>query len=136
MDSSLIAPPIAARLQRERRTIQLMIEIYCRKKHGSAAGWYARPRRLPVAIGHDRAQGLCHECADLLEYALQRIEKCPFKDDKPTCRTCPVHCYKKDMREQVRRMMAYSGPWMMVYHPVLTIQHYLDERNKVTRNKE
>ncbi len=98
-----------ARLERERRTIQVMVGIYCRKKHDSAAGC------------------LCAECAALLEYAFQRIEKCPFKEDKPTCRTCPVHCYKKDMREQVRRMMAYAGPWMLVYHPILTVQHSWDE---------
>src|SRR5512141_1130574 len=101
MESFPTLPKIQARLARERRTIQLMSEIHCHKKHGSKIGC------------------LCNECAELLSYALQRIEKCPFKDDKPTCRSCPVHCYKKDMRERVRRMMAYSGPWMLLYHPIL-----------------
>jgi hypothetical protein len=103
--------PIAARLQRERRTFQLMTQIYCRKKHSCA-------------------DELCPECAGLLAYALERIDKCPFQEAKPTCRTCPVHCYKKDKRAEVRRMMAYSGPWMVLYHPILTVQHYWDERKK------
>ncbi len=101
-----------ARLQRERKTIQLMIELYCRKQKHSAGG------------------ALCDNCAALLAYALQRIDKCPFKDAKPACRTCPVHCYKKDMRAEVRRVMAFSGPWMLLYHPILTIRHYLDEWGK------
>ncbi len=109
MDLSDSLPLASARIERERRTIQVMVEIYCHKKHGTASGC------------------LCPECAALFDYALQRIEKCPFREDKPTCRKCSVHCYKREMREQVIRVMAFSGPWMMVYHPVLTIQHYWDE---------
>lgn len=98
-----------ARLARERQTIECMLQIYCRKKH-------------------KRAAELCNSCRDLLDYALQRIDRCPFKDDKPTCRQCPVHCYKKDRREQIRQVMAFAGPWMLLYHPGLTVMHYWDGR--------
>ena len=99
------------RLQRERRTIKLMIEIYCHSNHHTA-------------------EGLCGECAALHDYAMQRVDKCPFQADKPTCAKCPIHCYKPAMREQVRRMMRYSGPRMMLYHPVLALRHYVDEYNR------
>jgi hypothetical protein len=30
------------------------------------------------------------------------------------------------MREQIRRVMRYSGPRMIIHHPVLAIWHYID----------
>jgi predicted amidophosphoribosyltransferase len=103
------------RLARERQTIRFMIEIYCRKNH------------LSVAAGVCP----CPTCQQLADYAMQRIERCPFKADKPTCVKCPVHCYKPAMRDQVRQVMRYAGPRMLFYHPVLAIAHLLDDaRNK------
>ena len=84
-----------------------MVGIYCRGRHGSAA--------------------LCPECSGLLEYALQRIEKCPFLDDKPTCARCPVHCYRAAERAHVRQVMRYAGPRMAYRHPVMTVRHYVDQ---------
>ena len=105
-----------ARLNRERHTIQTMIQIYCRGNHDAAE--------------------LCAECAGLSEYAMQRIDKCPFQDDKPTCAKCPIHCYKPDMRERVRRVMRYAGPRMMLFHPVLTFRHYYDEYSRKQLDKK
>lgn len=99
------------RLRRERHTIQVMIEIFC---HGH----------------HETRDQLCTNCHDLLNYAMQRIDKCPFQADKPTCARCPVHCYKRDMREKIRAIMRYSGPRMAAYHPILTLFHYMDEITK------
>jgi hypothetical protein len=99
------------RLRRERYTIKVMMEIYC---HG-----YHQNRGI-----------LCADCLDLYNYAMKRIDKCPFQADKPTCAKCPVHCYKPEMREKIRIVMRYSGPWMLVYHPILTILHYRDEITK------
>ena len=101
-------PTSSSRLIRERRTMQAMLEIYC---HGH----------------HQTAGTLCAQCDTFLAYAIQRIEKCPFHDTKPTCRKCPVHCYKNDMREMARTIMGYAGPRMLIYHPVLTVSHYMDE---------
>ncbi len=84
-----------------------MIEIYCRENHS-------------------RAGELCPDCQQLAGYALQRIEKCPFQENKPTCAKCPIHCYKPDMRERVRQVMRFSGPRMLLAHPILAILHLLD----------
>ncbi len=58
------------RIERERRTVTVMIEMYCRAHHG--------------------AEGLCPQCAALQEYALLRIARCPFGSEKPTCANCRV----------------------------------------------
>ena len=86
-----------------------MAAIYCRQQHGSR-------------------QGLCPACAELLQYAHTRLERCPFQAEKPTCARCPVHCYRPDMRQRVRAVMRYAGPRMLLYHPILAILHLLDGR--------
>ena len=55
---------------------------------------------------HDGQDGdLCAECREFLSYARARLRKCPYGENKPTCANCPVHCYKPDRREQVRKIM-------------------------------
>lgn len=97
------------RIEREKVTIRKMIRLYCR-------------------LHHHTKKNLCHECDELLEYALARIDKCVFGNNKPVCAECKVHCYKKDMRDKVRRVMRYAGPRMIFHHPVLAIMHFVDKR--------
>ena len=105
------------RLGRERHTIQGMIEIYCR-------------------VHHQPVHKLCPECQELLTYAIQRIDRCPFQMDKPTCARCPIHCYKPEMRAQVRQVMRYAGPRMIIYHPILALLHTFDEITKSRKLKK
>jgi hypothetical protein len=95
------------RIKREARTIEAMIGLYCRAQHGSGG---AR----------------CADCAELAHYAQARLDRCPFRENKPTCLRCPVHCYRPDMREKVRAVMRYAGPRMLFRHPVLAVLHLLD----------
>lgn len=101
--------PAERRVAREWKTIQAMIRIYCRNLHGKRGA-------------------LCEECEELRLYAERRLEKCPFADEKPTCVKCPVHCYEAGMRERVRQVMRYSGPRMLLRHPILAIRHLRDEK--------
>lgn len=96
------------KLQRELKTIQAMISLYCRARHGMK-----RTR--------------CADCEALLAYAAKRLEKCPYGEEKPVCSHCAVHCYKPVMRKQVRDVMRYAGPRLFRHHPLLTIRHLLDE---------
>jgi hypothetical protein len=104
------------RLRREQHTVELMIELYCRKHHGTGRA-AAKGRR-----------GLCAECAALLEYADRRVEQCRFGATKPTCARCSVHCFRPSARDDIRRIMRYSGPRMTVHHPYLALRHLLDRR--------
>jgi len=72
---------------------------------------------------YERHTGDC--CDDLRKYALTRLAKCRYGNSKPTCRRCPIHCYKPDMRKRISAVMRYSGPWMLLRHPLLTIKHLL-----------
>jgi hypothetical protein len=100
------------RMAREKRTITAMIRIYCRGRH--------------------RSDGeLCAECDALRQYAMRRLDRCPFGPDKPTCAKCPVHCYKPQMREHVREVMRFAGPRMLQRHPVLAVRHQMDSTKPV-----
>lgn len=70
---------------------------------------------------------MCPDCAELLEYALSRLSRCPFGVKKTSCRKCPVHCYRPDMKVRIRAVMRYSGPRMMFYHPVAALRHLFSE---------
>ena len=96
-----------ARLAREWRTLTVMVEIFCRNHHPPAAG-------------------LCAECREFLAYANLRLDRCHFGAAKPVCAKCPVHCYQRERREQVRLIMGYAGSRMAWRHPALSVQHWLD----------
>ena len=95
------------RLTREWQTVAAMLSIYCRDRHATRAT-------------------LCPECQELLNYAALRLERCRFGLEKPVCAKCPVHCYQRAPREQVRTVMRYAGPRMLWRHPILSIRHWLD----------
>lgn len=101
--------PLPPRLEREFITIRHMIELYCRRHHGTTA-----------------ESGLCPDCLDLRNYARKRLQFCPYQEEKPACLKCPIHCYSPSRREEVRKVMRYSGPRMMLHHPVLALLHQLD----------
>jgi Nitrous oxide-stimulated promoter len=104
---------VRRRHERERRTLAAMVEIHCADWHEPGAG--------PP----------CAACESLLAYADRRLEKCPYGDAKPTCAHCPIHCYKPAQREQVRAVMCYAGPRMLLRHPWLSLAHVLDGRRRV-----
>jgi len=99
------------RLRREKKTLGVMVRLYCRDHHGAATD-------------------LCGPCGALLAYAQQRVDRCVFALDKPTCAKCPVHCYKPSMREEIREVMRYAGPRMLSRHPILAVGHLMDGRRE------
>jgi hypothetical protein len=99
------------RIAREARTLTAMFRLYCQKQHGSR-------------------NELCSECQELQDYSLKRLDKCPFQQGKTTCAQCPIHCYKADMRARIKVVMRFSGPRMLLAHPILTVQHYIDGLRK------
>lgn len=108
--------------QKEQQVVGEMIALYCRKNHTD----YKKGKLCPV-------------CQELLDYASARSEHCPFMKQKTFCANCKVHCYKPEMREKIRKVMRYSGPRMLLYHPVLALWHLITsrrERAACRQNKE
>jgi hypothetical protein len=117
-EGKAVSPSFAdKRLAREWQTITAMIRCYCRDHHAT---------RL----------ALCPECQRLSDYAARRLERCRFGAEKPVCARCPVHCYQRAQREQVKAVMRYAGPRMVWQHPILSLRHWLDgsPRGRATPN--
>ncbi|MGN1156691.1 MAG: nitrous oxide-stimulated promoter family protein [Agathobacter sp.] len=107
---------IDSKREREIKAVALMIQIYCKKKHGT--------------------KKLCPECAQLLQYATERSEKCPFMETKTFCSNCKVHCYKPDMREKIREVMRFSGPRMMFHHPIMAVRHVMESKREKKKQEK
>lgn len=105
---------VETKREREKRTVAMMIRLYCRKNHGTKSG-------------------LCPECQTLHDYAMLRSDKCPFMETKTFCSNCKVHCYKADMREKIRAVMRFSGPRMIFSHPIMAIRHVVESKREKKR---
>lgn len=101
----------------EYKTIKAMVNIYCRAHHHNST------RSVP-----------CPECIEFLTYTNEKLDRCPYGQNKPTCNRCPIHCYKKNQRQQAKKIMRYAGPRMLFYHPILAIKHLLAEKRPVPAN--
>lgn len=98
---------VMTRIEKEKRTVSLMIRIYCRRNCGTRTG-------------------LCKECSELEKYAHARLDGCRYGNGKGSCRRCPVHCYRPDMRDRIKAVMRFSGPRMLLYEPVEALRHLCD----------
>lgn len=69
-------------IEEEKKVVAEMIRIYCRYREGY--------------------RELCSECRDLLAYAHARLDRCPYGERKPSCRSCKIHCYNPAMASRIR----------------------------------
>lgn len=93
------------RVEQEKQVVEAMIKVYCRRKHHSKT--------------------LCPECEALYNYANKRLSCCRHGENKSFCSACPTHCYAPKYKEEIKKVMRYSGPWMLIYHPIMAIKHVL-----------
>ena len=91
---------IEKKREKEIEIVTFMIQLYCRSHHD---------------IDEE----------ELITYASKRIEKCPTIKTKTFCSRCPIHCYEKKMQEKIKKVMCYSGPRMIFYHPILAMKHVI-----------
>ena len=98
---------INTRIEEEKAVVEQMIRLYCRRCEGN--------------------DELCPNCKELLDYAHSGFARCRFGEHKTTCKKCPVHCYRPEMKERIRIVMRWSGPRMIIYHPIAAVRHLLRE---------
>jgi hypothetical protein len=96
---------------KEKRTVERMIHIYCRNKHATK-------------------EELCEACTELNNYAHKRLTYCKFGEHKPACNQCPVHCYKPDMKEKIKEVMRFAGKRMIFHYPIDAVSHLFKKLRK------
>lgn len=111
---------MADRVDAYKKTIVLMIDLYCRDHRHKA-------------VKNDGS--CCTGCQKIKEYSIIKLDNCPFGGSKPVCSKCSVHCYKPDMRKKIREIMRYAGPRMLFEHPTIAIKHFYQKlRSKKPKN--
>ncbi len=93
----------SSKIEREKATITLMVRLYCKHKL----------KLLDVPPAYEA----------LIRYAHHRLDLCVHGEHKPTCKRCPIHCYGKEKRQQIREVMRWCGPRMLIYAPIAAIRH-------------
>ena len=101
---------MSRRLAREKKTVSAMIRLYCLEHHKSDGG----------------QELLCRNCGALESYAHERVDHCPYGDNKPSCGQCITPCYAQVKREAIRKVMKNTRRKMLYHHPVLTYYHLKD----------
>lgn len=103
------------------RVLVRFTEVYCRAHHHECS-------RGPLTDGlaarlAGRKSAYCDACRAFLQYAIERRLRCPL-DPKPACKHCPVHCYKPQMRQRVREVMRFAGPYLIKRGRIDLLWHY------------
>ncbi|PSW33385.1 nitrous oxide-stimulated promoter family protein [Photobacterium phosphoreum] len=108
-------------LNTEFNTITAMIDLYCLRHHQPNTGKFQH----------------CADCEQFRTYVKQRLDRCPYGEKKPSCKQCPIHCYKPQQKLKSQTIMRYSGPKMLVKHPIMAIRHLIHDKRAVPeRNKK
>jgi len=92
-------------LKSEENDLIFMIKYYCKGNHAS--------------------ENPCEECTQLIEYAKMRLSLCRFKERKPVCSGCKIHCYSKEYKEKIKMIMHFSGPKMLFVNPLIVLRHII-----------
>ena len=95
-----------SRIEREKQTVRKMIELYCRHRLNQDT--------MPEEYQH------------LAEFACRRLDHCKYGENKTACKKCPIHCYAPKEREQIREIMRWVGPRMILYAPKDALHHTWD----------
>lgn len=120
--SSVTEIALTRRERKDLEVLALFTEVYCRAQHaGLETASAGTPAEL-TGVGL-KPRRLCAECRDFLAYAIARRIKCPL-DPKPTCKHCHIHCYRPGHREQVRKIMRFSGRHLILRGRLDLLWHY------------
>lgn len=102
----------------EKKTLEAMIDLYCKGNHYN--------KKEDRTASYTR----CPICVEQTKYALGKIDKCPFKENKPVCSKCRVKCYNIEHKDYIKGVMRYSGPRFILHHPLLLLRYAFRKKYK------
>lgn len=117
-------PIFEPKVKSDLSTLAKFVHIYCRENHrggekrqfyykGKGSGELSLPRMT-----------LCEDCFKLLNHGIAKRAMCPM-DPKPMCKKCPNQCYHPFYKEQMRKVMKFSGIYLIKRGRLDMLYHYL-----------
>ena len=122
MNATDLPAELTRKEQKDLRLLALFIECWCGAHHHAAVRESTGSDTALATLGL-RPCRLCAECRELLAYAIARRRGCPL-DPKPACKDCPIHCYKPAHREEIRKIMRFSGRHLILRGRLDLLWHY------------
>jgi len=116
---------MSSKIRHDLRVLVWFIELYCSRLHKDASRREASLHSYDLVKIAGHTPKLCEPCRKLLAHSFVKRAACPF-DPKPACRYCPQHCYHPSYREQMRKVMRYSGARAILWSPVLYLRHAIE----------
>ncbi len=122
---SKILDRLDAKKARDLKVLSGFISIYCRENHrgeDKEAFSLQNPKLRRALNGAEPM--LCEDCGKLLSHGIVKLLLCPY-DPKPMCKKCETPCYAAGYREQVRRVMRFSGMYLIKHGRLDLMFHYM-----------
>jgi len=107
------------------KVLRDFISIFCQENHPTEAKdtFLIKDNNLRNSLG-DKDLALCQDCYKLLNHGIAKLLLCPY-DPKPMCKKCPTHCYAPGYREEIRKVMRFSGLYLIKHGRLDLMVHYL-----------
>lgn len=107
------------------RILGNFVHVYCHQNHKSSrrSPFELVDERLEPVLGQSGIE-VCENCCRLLNHGIAKLLQCPF-DPKPACRKCPDPCYSAEYRREVKKVMRFSGTYLVKHGRLDLLLHYL-----------
>ena len=121
-------PKLSDRLDNKKskdiKVLANFVSIFCRENHREKDKSIFRIKDPRVRRSlRNKDLILCMDCQKLLNHGIAKLLLCPY-DPKPICKKCPTHCYAPDYREKMRRVMRFSGLYLVKRGRLDMLFHY------------
>jgi transposase-like protein len=104
------------------RTLLKFVAIFCREHHNGGKAPYSF-KNFDIKEIEKEDRWVCPECTRLLAYGLTMRLKCPH-DPKPMCKKCESQCYHGEHKSKIRKVMKFSGMYMVKHGRLDMLYHY------------
>ncbi len=111
--------------EKEKTDIHLLmkfVDLYCRQHHDGQKEPFSF-RLFDVKQIDKKELSLCGDCTRLLTYGLTMRIKCPHHP-KPMCKKCENPCYRGEYQSNIRKVMKFSGMYLIKHGRVDLLYHY------------
>lgn len=60
---------------------------------------------------------------EIKSYSLKRLDNCIHIGEDIFCGFCEIQCFGDKYKKEIRSIMRFSGPRMILYHPIMAIRY-------------
>lgn len=109
-------------IEKDIKILKLFFNVYCENMHKNRGRLPVKKAGIIKEYLEDDIE-LCKECEREFLYSITKRIICPF-EPKPPCKKCPSICYSERHRAFMRKMMRFSGKYLILHGRIDLIFKY------------